>query len=272
MDLIENIDIYENLVTLCKISYNISSTVDYEFDKSDKSQVKLFNHLSQKITHIETKCVNPNIISVISNDSKTLYIAIPGSDDISDFTDDLNILLKSPYFGDPKIKFHSGFLKQACITFDNILKNIEEFKNQGGINIYLTGHSSGGCIISIIAYYLIIHKIFNYSNLQVVTFGSPRFVNTIGSEWFKENMQYYRVELYKDPVPRLPILTDYKHISENFVYIKKSNIYINIKRARMPSFIEFIKNIFRNVNNLRYHSTSAYLENLINVKYIYTKS
>ena len=272
LDSIDSIDTYENLATLCKISYNISSTIDYEFDKSDKSQVNLFNHVSKKITHIETNYLNPNpnVLSVISNDLKTLYIVISGSDDISDFTNNLNILQKSPFFGEPQIKFHNGFLNQACSTFNNILKNIKEFKTNGGTDIYLTGHSSGGCIVSIVAYYLIIHDIFNYSNLQVITFGSPRFVNGIGSEWFN-NIKYYRVELHKDPVPRLPMFNSYKHIVKNHVYIKKSNIFINIKRSKMPSFIDFIRRLFTNVSNLHYHLTTTYLENLINVKHFYTK-
>jgi hypothetical protein len=273
MNLLENIDAYENLATLCKISYNISSTINYEFDKSDKSQVNLFNHLSQKITHIETTYLNPNpnVLSLISNDLKELYIVISGSDDINDFTDDLNILQKSPFFGDPQIKFHTGFLKQACGTFNNIFKKIKEFKTKGGTDIYLTGHSSGGCIVSIVAYYLIVNDIVNYSDLQVITFGSPRFTNDIGSQWFNNNTKYYRVELHKDPVPRLPMFNSYKHVSKNHIYIKKSNIFINIKRSKMPSFINFIKRLFINVNNLHYHTTTTYLENLILVKHIYTK-
>jgi len=272
MSLHDNICIYKDLATLCKISYNISQTTEYEFDKSE---AEIFKYLSQKITHIETKYLNPNpnVLSILSNDSNTIYIVISGSDDVCDFTSDLNIIQKTPKFGKIKdIKFHNGFLNRAYMIFDNILIHIEQFIKNGGSEIYLTGHSSGGSIVSILAYYLHTHNIFNYNNLHVVTFGSPLFVNSIGAKWFNDNIQYHRIELFKDPVPNLSMFIDYEHISKNYILIKKSNMYINTRRSKKISFLHFIKKIFVNVENLHYHLTSTYLEKLSKIKYIYTKN
>jgi hypothetical protein len=269
MDVSDFVNTYENLATLCKISYNILNTIDYKFDILDESQVKLFKCLSQKITHIETQS-NINVLSVISNDTKTLYIAISGTNDFKDFTKNLYIIQESPDFGENKIKFHSGFLEQACSILDNVLQNIDKFKTQGGKDVFLTGHSSGGCIVSILAYYLVQKKYFDYDTMRIITFGSPLFVNRLGAEWFDKNTDYYRIELHKDPIPRLPMFSDYEHISKNHLYIKKTNIFVNVKNTNGISCMSFIKRIFVKKNNKYYHQTSTYLKKLKAIKNIYT--
>ena len=196
MDISDQVNTYENLATLCKISYSITHDTDYEFDEFDKSHVKLFTHLSKKIIRIET-CSNINVLSIISNDFKTLYIVISGTDDIKDFAKNLDIMQESPDFGENVIKFHSGFLEQARSIFNNVLKNINEFKRKGGKYICLTGHSSGGCIVSILSYFILTRNIFDYNTMSVTTFGSPYFVNAAGAEWFDNNVEYYRIELRK---------------------------------------------------------------------------
>lgn len=269
MDSSDDINTYENLATLCKISYGITHNVEYEFDNSDKSHTNLFNLLSKKIKRIETY-PNINVLSVLSNDSKTLYIVISGTNDIKDFTKNLDIIQESPDLGETEIKFHSGFLEQSCSILDNILKNIDEFKTQGGKDICLTGHSSGGCIVSILSYYLHTNNVFDYNTMNVVTFGSPYFVNALGAKWFDDNMNYYRIELHKDPIPHIPMFSDYKHVSKNHIYIKKTNIYVNVKIPRRISYLQFIKRMFVKKNNKYYHQTSTYLKKLTGIKYIYT--
>lgn len=269
MDSLNKINTYENLVTLCKISYNITNSRIYLFDKFDKSQIELFKFLSNNIIRIETK-QHINVLSIISNDSKTLYIVISGTDDIKDITSNIDIIQESANFGIDGIKFHRGFLKQSCSIFDKVLENISEFKKNGGIDIYLTGHSAGGCIVSILSYYLIINSIFDYNTLSVVTFGSPFFINKKGAEWFNHNINYYRIELHGDPIPNIKMFSDYTHISNNHIYIKKNTVFINTKIPKKLSCFKFLKKIFIKKNIAYYHSTSTYLKKLIKIKYIYT--
>ena len=89
------------------------------------------------------------------------------------------------------VYLHRGFRDAAMFTLNDIKKNYELEQT-----IYLTGHSLGGAIATIIGYWL------NYDgyNVQIYTFGSPK----VSTAFFGNRPLHYRLAMRSDPVPFTP--------------------------------------------------------------------
>lgn len=95
-------------------------------------------------------------------------IALRGTQSYNDVITDL-------HFGKIKhndVNFHFGFYNAALKLKKHIKINEEDAYT-------FTGHSSGGAIISILAYLLIEE---GYNVEKVITFGSPKFTNKEGAD------------------------------------------------------------------------------------------
>lgn len=96
-------------------------------------------------------------------------IALRGTKDFNDHINNFN-MNKQIY---KNVYMHSGYLNQA-LEIKTILS--EHLNKQLGYD--LTGHSSGGCVATILAYMMTID---GYTVNNVSTFGSPKFTNENGS-------------------------------------------------------------------------------------------
>lgn len=96
-------------------------------------------------------------------------IALRGTKDFNDHINNFN-MNKQKY---KNVHIHSGYFNQAL----EIKKSIYEHLNKN-LTYDLTGHSSGGCVATILAYMMIID---GYSVSNVTTFGSPKFTNENGA-------------------------------------------------------------------------------------------
>ena len=83
---------------------------------------------------------HPNFF-VIESDS-SLYIVVRGSGSGGDWETNFDYREQYGTFGNTKIRCHGGFLKAAQNTFDAIKDKIKDYKG----NVYVTGHSLGGCV------------------------------------------------------------------------------------------------------------------------------
>lgn len=276
---------------LCKICYTIDATQTYTPDKNNINEVDLFHEISNEISYIKSNLVNTRAISAISYDKSTLYISIAGSDDILDFVSDLDLNQVYPNFNIiEEIQFHEGFYSQFRSLLHNFKKIINTFLTDGGTFIYLTGHSTGGCIAAILGYYIV--KIRDFKNLKIITFGAPFFTNKYGSVWFSKNIDYIRVEMDKDPIPDLPmfnnnnyyggyymsyadnrgrpiyplnvLLPSYCHVCTTYICLKKNSVVINPTQAedKSPTCFEFIKSLFNKTRNMQHHKIDTYIDRI----------
>lgn len=230
---INEMHIIKNMLMLCRISYDIKISGNY-IPKID--EVDTFQNLSKDISVIPSQLVEAQTIAILSNDKKTIYIAFAGTHDIHDILDDLEYPQVSPRLKiSEEIKFFEGFYREFQGLATSVTNVIEKFIQNGGNNIYLTGHSSGGCTASIFAYYLKNMPINPITcSINVFTFGSPYFTNLYGAKWFENNVNYTRIEIDKDPIPNLPQVNiigrvpKYFHITQRHIYIKNNTIYFNV--------------------------------------------
>lgn len=280
----------KKLAMLCKICYTATSP----YIAKTTEEAMMFNEISDDIIKIDSKLEHVQAISTLSVDNNTLYIVVAGSDDISDFISNLDLnqvsfndlscdnshdisnnISDNLALGTEPVKFHNGFYKQFQSLIESIDIIINKFVNNNGNHIVFTGHSTGGCVVSIIAFYLY-YKKTTYIDIHIVTFGSPIFTNDYGAFWFSNNTKYIRVVNTKDPIPRLPWFNEnnpYKHIQYNYIQLDRQSILLNmpdnVKSSKLSklsklSCFRFLKSLFTKKLNLSWHSIDSYISNISN--------
>lgn len=253
-----------DLAKICDLSYRIKNDIMYSPEENEK---ELFEKISKSILSIDCNIDSIQAISCISIDKKILIISIAGSNDVQDFLYNLDAAQIFPYDEakqtiSEEIRFHKGFYVQFMDMLDNIKMIVDEFRGNGD-NIIICGHSMGGCIASIISFYL--KKMDIFKKTQVVTFGAPVFTNVFGARWFEDSVPYTRVQIDKDPIPKLPIDSRYWHVSKTHIYIKNKRIIINVNDQRSQGCIQFFKNLFIKKIDLKYHNIKEYIDELISL-------
>jgi hypothetical protein len=255
----------KKMLVLANLSYYISGSQIYT---PKHNETCAFYNMSNIITFVPSLLPKSQTILLMSKDLKNMYISFAGTHDTYDEISDLDFLQVRPKLNPlEEIRFHNGFYKQFLALKDSIKNIVESFKLDGGINIYLIGHSSGGCVASITAYYLT--YVLKIPNINVTTFGSPFFTNKYGSTWFNSSINYTRVEINRDPVPKVPefdlMAERYFHVSKRHIFIKKNKIHLNGVKKPFTW-----RNIFKicenNKPDIYFHRLETYktkLENII---------
>ncbi|MCO5260052.1 MAG: lipase family protein [Crocinitomicaceae bacterium] len=114
---------------------------------------------------------------------------------------------------------HAGYTLAIGFMKADLLKEIKELNKQGIYDIYITGHSQGGALATLVrAYlnYLPENELDKKNNFKVYAFANPMvgneaFVKEYNSS-FCENGMSYSIHNPEDFVPRLPI----SKVDENF--------------------------------------------------------
>lgn len=209
----------KNMLFLSSLSYDIIYTQIYMPKTSEK---EIFSNITNYVQFVP--CGILKIIALRSKDSKTLYVAIANT------REELHVEYNQvfPRFEKlEKIKFNSKYFEHFLEVKEEIKIIIEDFVRNGGTEVWLTGHSSGGSIASITAYY--IEKILNIKDIKVVTFGAPPFTNYYGSKWYENKITYTRVDINKDPIPDMESTDGYEryfHIYSTYLLIKNKCFYL----------------------------------------------
>lgn len=151
----------------------------------------------------------------MSVDDGTLYVVFRGSDDNTDWSHNLNMNLVE-YPAKSKNKIHAGFLVQWLSVKDEVSNKvsdmIESSKRQGKhiAKVVFTGHSAGSPPACLCAKEL---ELGINADVQVITFGSPRFSNQAFKKEFDTAQKCTRVVLDRDLVTRFPIFyRGYTHV------------------------------------------------------------
>lgn len=151
-----------------------------------------------------------------------LIIMFRGSEDWEDWVSNINIGMDEAKFetSPSNVKVHRGF--QNNLFQENIPAQLEEkifsllndtTLNLTPNNVVLSGHSLGGVLAHMMGIHLA--EKYNDFNVDVVTFGEPRFGNKALKQWVKSslpNLVAWRFVYRKDFVPRIvPRILGYSH-------------------------------------------------------------
>lgn len=207
--------------------------------------------------------MNPTITKdvqayLIYKDS-TAFITFRGTNNIRTALYDCNGLLVS-IKGAAHIKVHNGFYKQFLAIEDSIRKDLEALNPE---KIVFTGHSMGSSIATIASAIFGIDNNFS-SKIHCVGFGCPRVGNQNFVSLFntvcKNN---WRITCVKDPVPLLPFIPGYEHVSpayhiiDNSLYKKTDDQYIIYR------IINFIYNLRKPIYN---HCYDHYIQCMLKIQ------
>lgn len=141
------------------------------------------------------------------------YIAFRGSTkQKSDWFSNFDCLMTKWFCG----RVHRGFLK----SLQTLERNSEVLLSQldRSLPIFLAGHSRGGAIATLAAAGL---RKLGFSPSALYTFGQPRVGGLSFLRWWQKNMAdtyVYRFARFDDPVPSIPPVPFYRHISDACIF------------------------------------------------------
>ena len=139
-----------------------------------------------------------SVSALFYTDKTRAVIAVRGTQETKDFEIDADALQVKPDYG-IKGEVHKGFYTQAnTIIADGRFKSF--LLNAQGKELYVTGHSLGGAVATILAAYF-----FEQGFKPLLyTFGSPRVGNTVFTQYYNDKFTHFRHVNDFDIIPVLP--------------------------------------------------------------------
>jgi predicted lipase len=137
-----------------------------------------------------TRSVDAFVADVVG-EANTIVVVVRGTESWRDICDDLSVCKSSKADTSCLTRVHCGFLSQAYSLLDSVYTSLQGALERAGgkaITVYMTGHSLGGAVVTLLSYML--HELKELASfdvpvhLQVYTFGSPRCGNFFFREAF----------------------------------------------------------------------------------------
>lgn len=203
-------------VNLAEAAYSVSNVNEWNCKTCDSSII---------LTNIVE---NHGVKALQGYDTYTncIFTSFRGSSNIENWIHNIQIKKVSPY-NNSDILVSKGFYTDYMYVKSEILNNLSILERKyNNSNIFLTGHSLGAALSTLLAFD-IINELDNYKLKYLVTYGSPR----VGNNYFSSNMNSYtyisyRITHYYDSVPHLPTESmGYQHISNEIWYNEENSKY-----------------------------------------------
>jgi hypothetical protein len=150
---------------------------------------------------------NKQNVGYVAKYGKNLIISLVSTSNISDVMFSMNNNLVNIDDG----QIHEGYYIHTLEILPNLMKVLSIYPNIKCV--YLSGHSMGGVLSSIIGY--ILNKRYNYK-VKVYTYGSPKFGNKQLKYYIenRKNIKIFNVINKADMVPNKPTNKKYEIIGE----------------------------------------------------------
>ena len=243
-------NVFFGWVIICLLLYGFNLSYECSHIKKDYTIYKA-------ILFADKKC-NPCMIK----EGSILFVAFGGTrySKTYDLIQNTKMNLVS-YTNKSKEKVYSGFLQDWKNVKDEFIMDILSFieMNQEVDNIIFSGHSSGASSATFAAYDL--EELLDETiDMEIITFGSPRFCNKEFAIEVEQKIQITRIVNRKDIVPVFPFyIMGYRHMGDfnhiwNECYIKE----FSFNKVMWSNFI----GIF-NFDGIRDHRSHKYKMALI---------
>lgn len=154
--------------------------------------------------------------AVLVEHDQYLCMAFRGTDEITDWLDNLNVFPEKVLFGD----FHRGFWNSVEDVWNGLFHRYKELIGNKKRPLFMTGHSLGGAMATVAAARLI-HQDLPFTS--VYTFGQPRTMTRDASRIFNMECKarFFRFHNNNDLVTRVPArLMGYSHVG-TYLYISE---------------------------------------------------
>lgn len=149
-----------------------------------------------------------------------IVVAVRGTESWADIKADLKVCKSGKADTSCLTRVHCGFLSCAFALLEPVYARITELQQkQRDVTVWITGHSLGGAVATLLAYMLChLKELPEGVALRVCTFGSPR----VGNWWFREAynamdaITTYRFCTDRDIITCMPCF-NYWHVGQRIV-------------------------------------------------------
>ncbi len=190
------------------------SAASYESDKAKLGET--LSTLGLTLDPISIKDSNTGTQGLLAYNNDMVIVAFRGTEDFKDWLGNAQLWeneIKNGPACDQKVRVHQGFNDAInSVTKDGKLyARITELQ-QSGRQFYITGHSLGGALATLMAYLTTDNNAIRIDGLY--TFGQPPVGNQGFRQCFNAKLleKTFRFVNYKDVVPRLKPNNSLKHV------------------------------------------------------------
>ena len=192
----------------------------------------------------------------LDDKARTQIITVRGTADQKNFSEDLNITVRTDRQAD--IPVDAGFDRAARAVYSDAKSHLKR-----GYKTYVTGHSLGGAVAALITIYAIED---GFSVERVITFGQPRFTTAAGVQRLR--LPLIRVVDENDIIPMLPPATatdpaygPYEHVGPEVILLQGQHyVYLPAHDATRIDVGEFWRTI--GIADLPDHKISRYVNRI----------
>lgn len=234
------------------------SDLAYEEDRG-KVKAKLEQH-GFTLDEYDIRHEDLSVEGFIAQDNEKVIVAFAGTKDLEDWKN--NAKTWSEPIDDPscgkQIRFHKGFYETSkeVLKQNNagLIAHLVELQKQGK-KVYVTGHSLGGAMASITAYYLKTSET-PIELAGVYTYGQPYTGDDDFQGCYDEKLkeQTFRFVTDKDVIPKMRFDSSYRHIGVFLFFDENGGLLLSKPSSYEGDFVSLAKSDLGDS-----HSMSSYL-------------
>ena len=235
------------------------SAASYETDSAQLNSI--LSGLGLTLDKLSIKDSGTGTQGLLAYNDDIVVLAFRGTEDFKDWLGNAKVWeneIKSGPVCDQTVKVHQGFKDAVhAITRDGALyQRISELQ-KAGRKFYITGHSLGGALATLLAYFSTTESNFKIDG--VYTFGQPPVGNSGFKQCYDAQLldKTFRFVNYKDVVPRLKPNDSLKHVGL-LLFLDKDG---NLGTEKPSGLLNTIKNI-ADTALVESHSISEYVKDL----------
>ncbi len=166
----------------------------------------------------------------------------------------------------PRAFVHGGFYSYFLEINDELEKDIKQIMDTNNIErIVFSGHSMGGALAILASTFYAAE----YRDLVITchTFGTPAIGNDNFITLFEDNVDdFIRLEYDKDIVPKLPLNTLFKHISNGIVLNDTGYYSCSINNNTVLTYEDILNYLCFPPNIYNHHDNDIYFKTILNIK------
>ena len=157
--------------------------------------------------------------------NEKIVVAFRGTRSLTNWINNFSVFLV-PFYNDRKVLVHQGFLNSFNSIKDQIINGIKELiQKYPDYQVSLVGHSLGGCLATITAYFLK-SEIPNL-NMELITLNSPR-VGNIGFVKALKDISSYRIVNGNDFAAKIMLKeAGYLHTGKEIFITQNETVFCN---------------------------------------------